>query len=240
MVHIGVCAYRHARLLSRERGIHASRQESTSRRPAATCGASCAFAVICTWPGSSLHVCLEVCLQVCVSATRVESASVCGVCREPRVRYGAASSDAIMSSCAAGVPCGVWRVQEARTEKRDTDEVRNLIFDLFRESALWNFKVFFFSPLPVPLSASFPLCFSAAPSLPLSLSLEAQASKMTERLRQRPRHMRKLRDCACKHACACMHAQAATERLPLPLPLFQPRFHACARARTYTHAHAQV
>jgi len=37
----------------------------------------------------------------------------------------------------------VYRVQEARTERRDTDEVRNLVFDIFRESPMWGLKVFF-------------------------------------------------------------------------------------------------
>jgi len=67
-------------------------------------------------------------------------------------------------------------VQEARTEKRDTDEVRNLVFDLFRESAWWNFKVFVVVAHSLSLSLSVffffspSLLFSLSPSPPLSFS----------------------------------------------------------------------
>ena len=98
----------------------------------------------------------------------------------------------------------VCRVQEARTEKRDTDEVRNLVFDLFRESAWWNFKVFVVVAHSLSLSLSVffffspSLLFSLSPSppLPLSpfLSMETQTSKMAEGQWQRRRHRRQLRD----------------------------------------------
>jgi hypothetical protein len=204
LVHIGVCAHRHprdkrarhARLLTREHAMHASRQESTARRPAPTCGASCAFAVFQSQP----YTCVKKFVFECVCLRRVSvSACVCDVCLSVRVSGTCVDIQAYThtlnargpmealdeardqlkqetndnASChGSSVACcehaamprhgimlssahlqRVCRVQEARTEKRDTDEVRNLVFDLFRESALWNFKVsppLFLPPPPPP------------------------------------------------------------------------------------------
>ena len=70
LVHIGVCAYRHARLLTRE---HDTPRDKRARRDCLSLiSQKCNMRFelcICSWPESTLHVCQEVCLRLCVSAT---------------------------------------------------------------------------------------------------------------------------------------------------------------------------
>ena len=56
------------------------------------------------------------------------------------------------------------RVQEARSERRDADEVRNHVFDLFRESPMWGLKVISSRPLLH--------CSGAGAALTMSLGTE--------------------------------------------------------------------